>query len=157
MIIEYDVDCFERTLVIKCPNSYAEHIKEIKHILNDAYFAWHSPENIEDPEEREWVEDNSCCEEYMISKVHEIYPIGEGDWDTFYYGNDEDEIGEDMENHQYDYKYNIGQLNDAIDHLEDRKYRFEPFEKLGNEAYWIVKDCIEKLEELREKFAEEEF
>lgn len=156
MIIEYEVECFERVLVLKCPNSYAEHTRKIKMILDKAYYDWHSPENIEDLEEREWVEDNACCEEYMIRKVHEVYPIGEGDWDTFYYGNDDEEIGEDMENHQYDRKYNIGQLNDAIDHLEDRNYRFEPFEKLGNEAYWIVEDCITKLKALREQYKEEE-
>ena len=35
-------------------------------------------------------------------------------------------------------------------------YEFEPFERLGNEAYWIVKDCIKKLKELREQYEEEE-
>ena len=35
--------------------------------------------------------------------------------------------------------------------MEDRNYQFEPFERLGNEAYWIVKDCIEKLKELKVK------
>ncbi len=155
MIIEYNVDCFERTLVIKCPNSYAEHIKDIKCILNKAYFAWHTPEDIEDPEEREWVEDNACCEEYMISKMSEVYPVGEGDWDTFYYGNDDNEIAEDMENHQYNYNYNIKYLDKTIDELEDINYQFEPFEKFGNEAYWIVADCIEKLKELKVKTVEE--
>jgi hypothetical protein len=42
-------------------------------------------------------------------------------------------------------------LNNTIEHLEDRNYKFEPFEKLGNEAYWIVEDCIEKLKALRDK------
>lgn len=157
MIIEYEVECFDRCLVLKCPNSYAEHIGKIKHILNKAYYDWHNPENIEDLEEREWVEDNACCEEYMMDKVSDVYPeLNEGSWNSFYYGDDEDEIAEDMDNHQYDRKYNISQLNNAIDHLEDRKDRFEPFEKLGNEAYWIVEDCIKKLKELKEQYAEEE-
>ena len=156
MIIEYDVECFDRTLVIKCPNSYAKHKWEIKTILENAYYDWHSPENIEDPEEREWVEDNACCEEYMIKKVDERYPIGEGDWHTFYYGNDEDEIAEDMEDHQYDHEYNSSQLNDAIDYLTDINNRFEPFEKLGNEAYHIIKDCIGRLKELRREYETEE-
>ena len=149
MIIEYDVDCFERTLVIKCPNSYAEHIIDIKHILNDAYLAWHSPENIEDPEEREWVENDACCEEYMINCVQAIYPeLDDDSWDTFYYGYDEDEIAEDEERNQYSHNYNVNHLKKILDKLEDMAYEFETFEKLGNEAYHIVEDCIEKLKEL---------
>jgi hypothetical protein len=157
MIIEYNVDCFERTLVIKCDNTYAEHVRKIKHILDKAYYSWHSPDKIEDPEERDWVENDACCEEYMMSKVQELYPdLNEDLWDTFYYGNDEDEIEENMENHQYNHNYNLRHLNKSLDKLEDISYEFEPFEKLGNEAYWIVKDCIEKLKELREQYAEEE-
>lgn len=157
MIIEYNVDCFERTLVIKCDNKYAEHAMKIEHILDKSYYAWHSPENIEDPEEREWVENDACCEEYMMSKVQEVYPdLNEDSWDTFYYGNDDDEIEEDMENHQYNHNYNVRHLNKTLDKLEDMNYEFEPFEKLGNEAYWIVNDCIKKLKELREQYAEEE-
>lgn len=156
MIIEYNVDCFERTLVIKCDNSYAEHIIHIKHILSEAYYDWHSPEKIEDPEERDWVENDACCEEYMMSKVQEVYPdLNEASWDTFYYGDDEDEIAEDMKNHQYGYKANISQLNGMINTLEKRNDEFETFEKIGNEAYWIVKDCIEKLKELKVKATEE--
>ena len=155
MIIEYEVECFERTLVIKCNNSYAEHERKIKHILDKAYYAWHSPEDIEDPEERDWVENDACCEEYMMSKVQEIYPdLNENSWDTFYYGNDEDEIVEDMDNHQYWYKQNIKWLDNTIEHLEDRNDRFVPFEKLGNEAYHIVADCIEKLKELKGSFGD---
>lgn len=155
MIIEYEVECFDRTLVIKCDNSYAEHERKIKHILDKAYYAWHSPENIEDLEERDWVENDACCEEYMMSKVQEVYPeLDEASWDTFYYGNDEDEIAEDMQNHEYKYKANISRLNGVIDALEKRNDEFEPFERLGNEAYWIVKDCIEKLKELKMKATE---
>lgn len=156
MIIEYDVSCFERTLVIKCPNNYAEDEKNIKHILDKAYYEWHSPEDIEDPVEQKIVND-ACCEEYMMSKLQEVYPdLNEDSWDTFYYGDDEDEVAEDMERHQYNHNYNMKYLNNTLEHLEDRNYRFEPFEKLGNEAYWIVKDCIKKLKELREQYAKEE-
>jgi hypothetical protein len=156
MIIEYNVDCFERTLVIKCDNTYAEHVRKIKHILDKAYYEWHSPEDIEDPIERKIVND-SCCEEHMMSRLQEVYPdIDKYSWDTFYYGDDEDEVAEDMERHQYNHNYNMKYLNNTIEHLEDRNYRFEPFEKLGNEAYWIVEDCIKKLKELREQYVEEE-
>ena len=154
MIIEYDVSCFERTLVIKCPDSYAEHEKEILKILDKAYFEWHSPEDIEDLEERRYVED-SCCEEHMIDRMCEKYHVDHDDWDSFYYGDDENEIAEDMENHQSEHRYNVGWLDNTIEHLEDRNDRFEPFEKVGNEAYWIVKDCIEKLKELKVKSLEE--
>jgi hypothetical protein len=151
MIIEYNVECFERTLVIKCDNIYAEHEQDIMRILDEAYYAWHSPEDIEDEEEREWVENDACCEEYMISKMSEVYPVGEEDWNSFYYGRNVDEIEEDMENHQYDHDYNMRWLKEVLDDFEDKNYQFEPFEKLGNEAYWIVKDCIEKLKNLKEK------
>lgn len=157
MIIEYEVECFDRCLVIKCKDFSAEDVRKIKHILNEAYLAWHSPESIEDLEEREWVENDACCEEYMMDKVRAVYPdIDDDSWDTFYYGNDDDEIEGDMEYHQREHKYNTNQLNDAIEHLEDRKRRFDPSEKLGNEAYHIVVDCIEKLKELKEQYVEEE-
>lgn len=156
MIIEYEVNCFDRCLVIKCNNSYAEHERKIKHILDKAYCEWHSPEDIEDPVEQKIVND-SCCEEHMMSRLQEVFPdLDKDSWDTFYYGDDEDEIAEDMENHQRDHNWNIHWLNTTLDTLEDRNYEFEPFEKLGNEAYWIVKDCIKKLKELREQYAEEE-
>jgi hypothetical protein len=156
MIIEYEVECFDRCLVIKCDNSYAKHERKIKHILDKAYYEWHSPEDIEDPVEQKIVND-SCCEEHMMYRLQEVYPsIDKGSWDTFYYGNDDDEIAEDRENHQHDHNYNIYWLNRLLDTLEDRNYEFEPFEKLGNEAYHIVEDCIEKLKELREQYAEEE-
>lgn len=156
MIIEYNVSCFERTLVIKCPGVYDEHEKEIKQILDKAYYAWHSPEDIEDPEEREWVEHGACCEEYMIYKMCEKYHVDHDDWDSFYYGDDEGEIAEDMENHQDVHKYNGFWLNNAIKHFTDINDRFEPFEKLGNEAYWTAEDCIKKLKALKEKYVEEE-
>lgn len=157
MIIEYNVDCFERTLVIKCDNKYAEHAMKIELILDKAYYEWHSPEDIEDPEEQKIVND-SCCEEHMMHRLQEVYPdIDKDSWDTFYYGDDEGEVAEDMERHQYNHNYNMKYLSNTIEHLEDRNYRFEPFEKLGNEAYWIVNDCIKKLKELREQYAEEEF
>lgn len=155
MIIEYNVECFERTLVIKCDNSYAEHVGKIKYILDKAYYEWHSPEDIEDPVEQKIVND-SCCEEHMMYRLQEVYPgIDKDSWDTFYYGNDDDEIAEDMQNHEYTYKANISRLNGVIDTLEKRNDEFEPFEKIGNEAYWIVKDCIEKLKELKVKATEE--
>lgn len=157
MIIEYEVECFDRCLVIKCDNSYAEHKRKIRMILDKAYYDWHSPENIKDPVEREWVEFDACCEEYMMDCVQAIYPGLDNDsWDTFYYGNDENEVAEDVENHQDYHKYNMKWLNNTIEHLEDRNYQFEPFEKLGNEAYWIVEDCIKKLKDLKEQYAEEE-
>lgn len=156
MIIEYNVECFERTLVVKCDNTYVEHEKEILRILDKAYDVWHSPEDIEDPEEREWVENDACCEEYMMSKLTEAYPeLNECLWDSFYYGDDENEIEEDMENHQHYYKYNIEYLDEAIEQLEDISNQFETFEKLGNESYWIITDCIKELKERKEKSIEQ--
>ena len=155
MIIEYEVNCFDRCLVIKCDDRYAAHERKIRRILDKAYYEWHTPEDIEDPVERRCVED-SCCEEHMMRRLAETYPkLSENPWDTFYYGNDEDKIAEDMENHRGIHTDNMKFLTNTIEHLEDRKEHFEPFEKLGNEAYWIVKDCIEKLKELKAKSIEE--
>lgn len=156
MIIEYEVECFDRCLVIKCKNSYAEHKRKIEHILDKAYYAWHSPKDIEDPKERKWVENDACCEEYMMSKVQEAYPeLDDDSWDTFYYGHNKNEVAEDMENHQRDHNWNVCWLNKILDALEDRKDEFEPFEKLGNEAYHVVEECIEKLKESRKQYEEE--
>ena len=150
MIIEYDVSCFDRVLVIKCDNIYAEHKREIKQILEKAYLDWHSPEDIEDAEEREWVENDACCEEYMMSKLSETYPaFDEYEWDTIYYGNDEDEIEEEEDRNEYNHNYNIRCLSKVIDTLEELNWEFEPFEKLGNEAYHTVADFIKRLKELR--------
>lgn len=156
MIIEYDVSCFERTLVIKCPGTYDKHEEEIKQILDKAYYAWHNPEDIEDTEERKWVENDACCEEYMIYKMCEKYHVDHDDWDSFYYGDDEHEIKSDMENHQSEHNYNVHWLNKLLDRFEDHNGEFEVFEKLGNQAYWVVKDCINELRELRDQYAKEE-
>ena len=90
MIIEYDVNCFERTLTIQCPDSYAEHKKEILLLLDRYYDQWHNPEEIEDDEDREWVEADACCEEYMMAKLTETYPEC-GEWDSIDYGDTEEE------------------------------------------------------------------
>lgn len=156
MIIEYEVECFDRCLVIKCDKTYAEHKRKIERILDKAYYDWHSPENIENLEEREWVENEACCEEYMMDCVQAFYPELDNDsWDTFYYGYDKDEIAEDEERNQYSHNYNVNHLKKAIDKLEDYTYEFEPFEKLGNEAYHIVEDCIERLKALKKQYEEE--
>lgn len=87
MIIEYDVECFERTLKIKFPDGY-EHLKnEIPKMLDGFYFEWHDAENIEDDEERAYVMD-VCLEDYMMDRLSETYNMWEW-WDTEYYGNDE--------------------------------------------------------------------
>jgi hypothetical protein len=90
MIIEYDVNCFERTLTIQCPDSYAGHEKKILELLDKYYDQWHNPEEIEDDEDREWVEGDACCEEYMMSKLTETYPECT-EWDSIDYGDVEDE------------------------------------------------------------------
>ena len=92
MIIEYDVECFERTLKIKFPDQY-EYLKEtFLEYLDAFYFYWHDAENIEDDEERAYVMD-SCCEEFMMDRLSETYNMWEW-WDTEYYGDDEEEMYE---------------------------------------------------------------
>lgn len=92
MIIEYDVNCFERTLIIKFPDGYEDLEKEILEMLDEYYFYWHDAENIEDDEERAYVMD-ACLEEYMMDRLSETYNMW-GEWDTYYYGDDEEEMYE---------------------------------------------------------------
>ena len=65
MIIEYDINCFERTLYITMPDVYAGRKEDILSLLGDYYDAWHNCDEIEDEEVRAYVHD-SCLEEYMI-------------------------------------------------------------------------------------------
>ena len=89
MLIEYDVECFERTLQIKFPEGY-EHLKdEILKMLDEYYFYWHDAENIEDPDEKSAVED-ACLEEYMMDRLSEIYGMWE-EWESISYGEDAEE------------------------------------------------------------------
>lgn len=92
MIIEYDIHCFERTLYITLPDDY-KHLKdEILEMLEEYYNEWHDAENIEDDDERFAVLD-TCLEEYMMDRLSETYNIWE-EWDTSYYGDDEEEMYE---------------------------------------------------------------
>ena len=92
MIIEYDVECFERTLTIKFLDGYEKFKEEILKMLDGFYFEWHDAENIEDEEERLAVMD-SCLEEYMMDRLSETYNMWE-EWNTEYYGSDEEEMYE---------------------------------------------------------------
>ena len=90
MIIEYDVHCFERTLQITFPEGYEWAEGEILQLLDEYYCYWHDAENIEDPEEQAYVHD-SCLEEYMMERLSETYNQWT-EWDSVYYGDDEEEL-----------------------------------------------------------------
>lgn len=90
MIIEYDVHCFQRDLLITFPDSY-EHLRsEILKMLDEYYYYWHDAENIEDDDERNAVM-STCLEEYMMDRLSETYNMWE-EWDTYYYGDDTEEM-----------------------------------------------------------------
>ena len=89
MIIEYDVSCFERTLLIKFPYGYDHLEKDILENLDAFYIFWHDAESIQDDEERTIVMD-SCLEEFMMDRLSETYPMWEW-WDTDYYGSNEED------------------------------------------------------------------
>jgi hypothetical protein len=90
MLIEFDVPCFERELKVIFPDGYGKYRKEIEDILDEAYSKWHSPEDIEDEEERAYVED-SCCEEFMICELSLVFNQWT-EWCSEYYGNDPEEM-----------------------------------------------------------------
>ena len=90
MIIEYNLNCFERTLTITFPDKYEYLKEEILEMLDGFYFEWHDAENIEDPDERATVLD-TCCEEYMMDRLSETYNMWD-EWDSYYYGDDAEEM-----------------------------------------------------------------
>lgn len=90
MQITYDVSCFKRELTIVFPDNCEEYIKEIEDILDEAYNEWLSPEDIENPEERGYVED-SCCEEHMMHRLSSVFNQWIK-WVSEYYGNDPEEM-----------------------------------------------------------------
>lgn len=90
MIIEYDVNCFERILRIKFPDGYEYLREQIPEMLDGYYFEWHDVENIKDTVEQKIVQD-SCLEEYMMDRLSETYNMWEW-WDTDYYGDNTEEM-----------------------------------------------------------------
>ena len=86
MIIRYWVNCFDRELCIRFADGDAEFEAKVDNILEEAYCAWHSTEEIEDPEEREYVE-NSCCEEYMMEVLSKTF----NNWIEWWVEGDVDE------------------------------------------------------------------
>ena len=93
MLITYDISCFERKLKIIFPDGYENYRSEIENILDEAYDEWHSPEKIEDLEERAYVED-SCCEEYLMDKLSLVFNQWV-EWCSEYYGNNPDKLSRD--------------------------------------------------------------
>ena len=90
MLVTYDVSCFERQLKVVFPDLYECYRESIEEILDDAYCKWHSPEEIEDPEESKYVQD-SCCEEFMIEELSLTFNQWI-EWCSEYYGNDPEEM-----------------------------------------------------------------
>ena len=94
MLVLYDVSCFERELKVVFPDECEAHKKEIVQVLDDAYYEWHSPEDIEDEEERAYVND-SCCEEHMMYRLSSAFNQWEK-WTSEYYGNNEEEMEKEI-------------------------------------------------------------
>lgn len=90
MVVKYDVVCFDRELIIICPEKDA-HVKSyIEHILDLAYTKWNNVEDISDKEEQVYVE-SAPCEEYMMKCLNLLYPNWIC-WTSRYYGDDPNEI-----------------------------------------------------------------
>lgn len=94
MIVTYDISCFERELKIVFPIIYKYAKNQIEDILDKAYCKWHSVEEIEDSEEKAYVED-SCCEEFMIEQLSMYFDAWER-WTSEYYGSDPEEMQEEV-------------------------------------------------------------
>lgn len=150
MIIEYDVNCFERTLTIQCPDSYVGHEKKILALLDKYYDQWHNPDEAENDDDRAWLEADACCEEYMMAKLAETYPEC-GEWDSIYYGNDEDELDEEDRANIIAHDWNMHCTRRIIDYLEGKNAKLKICEVVGKEVSSIINDCIAKLAAIEEE------
>ena len=85
--VEYDVVCFERTLKIKFSKGSNIDKDEILKALDKYYDRWNHIGEIEDSDERDYVE-CMCLEEYMVNEVCEEYDLTIEEWDSIPYGDD---------------------------------------------------------------------
>ena len=75
MIIEYDVVCFERTLIIKFSDKYEPLKETISELVDRIYTLWHDTDN------------DSCLEEFIVDHLYEMgYQCTE--WESIPYGDD---------------------------------------------------------------------
>lgn len=88
-VFKYDVECFERELLVVYPNGFDGYRLDVFNLLNDAYDKWHSVEDIEDDDERQYVQ-YCCLEEFMVGELSKQFPEWIR-WKSEYYGNDEEE------------------------------------------------------------------
>ena len=91
MIVRYWVNCFDRELCIRIPFINKEEEAAISDRLDDAYNLWHATEEIDDPEFRAYVED-SCCEEFMVHYMEQVYD----GWTEWWVEGDIDEDGNEI-------------------------------------------------------------
>ena len=85
--VEYDVVCYERTLKIKFSKGSNISKDEIWKALDRYYDRWTHIGEIEDQDERDYVE-CMCLEEYMVSEVCDQYDLTVENWDSIPYGDD---------------------------------------------------------------------
>lgn len=152
MIIEYKLYAHGQCLVIECDDRYVEHEQKIKNLLDEAYCEWHVPDMIDDVEKRK-IAENYKCEDYLMYKLSKEYPtLCKNLWNTFYYGKNKNKIISDTAKHRKFYDYNMSFINGAVKHIEGMQQKVAPIERVGNEAYWIMQECINKLKGLNEKY-----
>lgn len=85
--VEYDVVCFERTLKIKFSKGSNIDKDKIWKALDRYYDRWNHIGEIEDADERDYVE-CMCLEEYMVNEVCEEFDLTVEEWDSIPYGDD---------------------------------------------------------------------
>ena len=86
MIIEYNVHCFERTLIIKFPDGHESLKEDIVKMLDVFYDEWMNTGEITNPELRDFAE-STCLEEYMVNRLSETYRKLE-EWESIPYRED---------------------------------------------------------------------
>ena len=88
-VFTYNVECFEREMFIIFPYGFDDYRNDIVDLLNEAYDKWHSVEDIEDDEERQYVQ-FSCLEEFMVEELSKQFPEWLR-WKSEYYVDNEEE------------------------------------------------------------------
>jgi len=141
MIVKYWVNCFDRELCVKFPLINKEEEVVISDRLDEAYNLWHSTEEIADDEYRAYVED-SCCEEFMIDYMEQVYD----GWTEWWVEGDEDEDGNEIPVYiTRNEKANIDYSKQTYITLDAEELMLLGIE----EEYWddceVINDCIRAM------------
>lgn len=116
MQIEYDINCFERTLYITMSDKYTKHKEQILRVLDEAYDEWQNNDIC------------ACLEEYMMECFSKTYScLG---WDAIGWSEDDDY-----------YQRALYTWNDLYVRANDKGYGSDEL-TAKDEARWQLQEII---------------